>query len=148
MLLLLLRLALSLIGGSLLTFLSLRAFALVPGWLMLLAQLYVRLFGLPVGWTLLISPARRLLVLFRMSGMFTGMDLVLFLERLGLLLGMLSLVHMLMIFGLFGVRALRRVYFGPILGPVVPLKLAVLPFFVEVCYVFVTEVWEAELLVV
>ena len=42
---------------------------------------------------------------------------------------------------------LRRVYFGPILELVVPLKLAVLPFLVEVCYVFVTGVWEAGLLV-
>ena len=33
-----------------------------------------------------------------------------------------------MIFGLFGVRVLRRVYFGPILKPEDPLKLAVLPF--------------------
>ena len=35
---------------------------------------------------------------------------------LWLLLGMLSLVHMLMIFGIFGVRVLRRVYFGPVLA--------------------------------
>ena len=81
------------------------------------------------------------------DGMFTGMSLGWFQLRLCLLLGMLSLVHLLMFFELFGVRALRRVYFGPVPEPVVPLKLAVLPFLVEVCYVFVTGVWEAGLLV-
>ena len=68
MLLLHLMLFMSLIGGSLLTFQFLLAFALVPGWLMLLAWLYASLFGLLVGWTLLIGPPRRLLVLSRMSG--------------------------------------------------------------------------------
>ena len=42
----------------------------------------------------------------------------------------------------------RRVYFGPILKLEVPLKLAALPFLAEVCYGFVTGVWEGELLVV
>ncbi len=40
---------------------------------------------------LLIGPPRRLLVLFRMSGMFTGMSLGWSLRRLCSLLGMLSL---------------------------------------------------------
>ena len=88
--------ALLLIGGSLLTFQFLLAFALVLGWLMLLARLFVNLSGLLVGWILLISPPRRLLVLFKMSVMFIGMSLL------------------LMIFGLLGVVMLRRVYFGPI----------------------------------
>ena len=43
----------SLTGGSLLTFLFLLAFVLVPGWLMLLARLLVSPFGLRAGWTLL-----------------------------------------------------------------------------------------------
>ena len=46
---LLLKLAMLLIGGSLLTFLFLLAFVLVPGWLMLPALLHVSLFGLLVG---------------------------------------------------------------------------------------------------
>ena len=46
---LLLRLAMSLIGGLLLTFQYLLAFVLVPGWLMLLARLLVSPFGLHVG---------------------------------------------------------------------------------------------------
>ena len=97
--------------------------------------------------TLLKGPPRRLLVLSRMSRMSVGISLVSFLRRLYLLLGMLSLVHLVMIFGVFGVRVLRRVYFGPILELVVPLKLAVLLFLVEVCFVFVTGVLEAGLLV-
>ena len=44
-----LMLVMSLIGGSLLTFLFLFAFAFVPGWLTLLAQLYVSPVGLLVG---------------------------------------------------------------------------------------------------
>ena len=76
---------------------------LMLGWLMLLARLFVSLFGLLVGWTLLIGRPRRPLVLSRMSGMFIWMSLGWFLRRLLLLLGMLSLVHLLMIFGLFGV---------------------------------------------
>ena len=48
-LLLLLRLVMLLIGGSLLTFQYLLAFALMLGWLMLLALWYVNLSGLPVG---------------------------------------------------------------------------------------------------
>ena len=50
-LLLLLRRVMLLIGGSLLTFLFLLAFVLVPGWLMLLARLLVSPFGLHAGWT-------------------------------------------------------------------------------------------------
>ena len=46
--------------------------------------------------------------------------------------------------GLFGVVTLRRVYSGPTLGLVVPLRLAALPF---LYYVFVAGVWEVELLV-
>ena len=49
MFLLHLMLVMSLIGGLLLTFQFLLAFALVPGWLTLLAQLFVSLFGLLVG---------------------------------------------------------------------------------------------------
>ena len=116
-------LVLLLIGGSPLISLLLLASALMLGWLMLLARLYVSLSGLLVGWILLIGPPRRLLVLYKMSGMFTGMNLVRFLGKLCLLLGMLSLVHLLMIFGLFRVGALRRFYFGPILEPVVPLPI-------------------------
>ena len=41
---------------------------------------------------------------------------------------------------------LRRVFFGLILGLVVPLRLAALPFLAEVCHVFETGVWEVELL--
>ena len=48
-LLLLLRLAMSLTGGLLLTFQFSLAFVFVPGWLMLLARLLVSLFGLRVG---------------------------------------------------------------------------------------------------
>ena len=119
MLLLHLMLVMSLIGGSPLISLLLLASVLMLGWLMLLVRLFVSLSGLHVVWTLLIGPPRRLLVLFKMSGMFTGMNWVRFLGMLCLLLGMLSLVHLLMIFGLF---------------------------VVEVCYAFVAGVWEAELL--
>ena len=80
--------------------------------------------------------------------MLTGMSLGLFLMRLFYLLGVLPLVHLLMIFGLFEVGMQRRVYFGPVLKLEVPLKLAALLFLAEVCYGFVTGVWEAELLVV
>ena len=48
-LLLLLRLVMLLIGGSLLIFQYLLAFVLVPGWLTLPALLYASLFGLLVG---------------------------------------------------------------------------------------------------
>ena len=81
-LLLLLKLALSLIGGLLLTFLFLLAFVLVPGWLMLLARLLVSPSGLHAGWTLLIGLLRHPLVLFRMSGILKRMCLVLFLMML------------------------------------------------------------------
>ena len=40
---------------------------------------------------------------------------------------------------------LRRVYFGLTPKPEDPLKLAILPFLVEVCYEFVAGVWEAGL---
>ena len=52
-----------------------------------------------------------------------------------------------MIFGPFGVKMLRQVYFGHMLLLEVSLLLAALPFLEEVCYVFVAGVWEAELLV-
>ena len=70
-----LMLALSRIGSLPIIVLSLRAFALMLGWLMLLALWYVNLSGLPVGWILLIGPPRLILVLSRMSGMFVGMIL-------------------------------------------------------------------------
>ena len=79
--------------------------------------------------------------------MSTGMSLGWFLRRLFLVFGVLFLGLLLMIIGLFGLGLLRRVYFGPILKLEVLLKLAVLPFLVEVCYVFVTGFWEAGLLV-
>ena len=53
-----------------------------------------------------------------------------------------------MIFGPFGVKMLRLVYFELMLLRVVLLLLAALPFLEEVCYGFVTGVWEAGLLVV
>ena len=52
-----------------------------------------------------------------------------------------------MIFGPFGVKMLRVVYLGLMLLLEVLLLLAALPFLEEVCYVFVADVWEAELLV-
>ena len=61
-LLLLLKRVMLLIGGSLLTFLFLLAFVLVPGWLMLLARLLVSPSGLHAGWTLLIGLLRHPLV--------------------------------------------------------------------------------------
>ena len=133
-------LVMSLIGGSLLTFQFLLAFALVLGWLMLLALLYVSLFDLLVGWTLLIGPPHRPLVSSRMSGMFIWMSLGWFLKRLFLLSWMLSLGLLLTIFGLFGVGMPRRVYFGLIPKLEVPLKLAALPFLAEICYGFVAGV--------
>ena len=74
-------------GGLLLTSLYLRAFALMLGWLMLLALWYVNLSGLPVCWILLIGP-RLLLVLSRMPGMSIGMSLRWFLMVSFLPLGM------------------------------------------------------------
>ena len=47
----------------------------------------------------------------------------------------------------YGVVVLRQVCFEPMLLLEVRLKLAALPFLVEVCYVFVAGVWEVELLV-
>ena len=41
----------------------------------------------------------------------------------------------------------KPVLSGRTVGPGVPLRLAALPFLVEVCYVFVAGVWEVELLV-
>ena len=113
---------------------------------MLLARLSVSLSGLPVGWILLRDPPRRLLLLSRMFGMFAGMSLGWFLRRFVFLSGMLPLGLLLTIFGLFGVGVPNWVYFGPTLEQVVPLKLAVPTFLVEVCYVFVVGVWEVELL--
>ena len=52
-----------------------------------------------------------------------------------------------MIFGLFGAGVPRMGCSVLILRLVVPLRLAALPFLVEVCYVFVADVWEVELLV-
>ena len=49
---------------------------------MLLARLLVSPFGLRAGWIFLIGLLRRPLVLFRMSGIFTGMCLELFLMML------------------------------------------------------------------
>ena len=146
-LLLHLMLVMSLIGGSLLTLQFFLTFALVAGWLTLLARLHVSLCGLLVGWTLLMGPPRRPLVLSKMSGMFLGMSLGWFLRKLFLLLGMLPLGLLLTIFGLFGVVMLRRDCFGLILQLGVLLMLAALPFLVEVSNVFVAGVWEAELLV-
>ena len=81
-LLLLLKRVMLLIGGSLLIFQFLLAFVLVPGWLMLLAQLLVSPFGLHAGWTLLIGRLRHPLVWFRMSGISIGMCSVLSLMML------------------------------------------------------------------
>ena len=76
--------------------------------------------------------------------MFTGMNLGRFLRRLFFLFGMLLLGLLLTIFGLHGVGVPNWVYFGLIPKLEVPLKLAALPFLVEVCYGFVAGVWEAE----
>ena len=65
--------------------------------------------------------------------MFIGMSLEWLLRRLFLLLGMLPLGLLLTIFGLFGVGVPNWVYFGLIPRLEVPLKLAALPFLVEVC---------------
>ena len=51
-----------------------------------------------------------------------------------------------MILGLFGVKMLKLVYLELMLLLEVLLLLAALPFLVEVCYGFVTGVWEVELL--
>ena len=72
--LLLLRPVWSRIGGSLLTFLSLLAFALVVGLLMLLALRFASRSGLLVGLILLIGPPLRVHVLSRMLGIFIGMS--------------------------------------------------------------------------
>ena len=52
-----------------------------------------------------------------------------------------------MIFGPFGVKMLKLVYLELTLLLEVLLLLVALPFLVEVCYEFVTSVWEVELLV-
>ena len=72
---------------------------------------------------------------------------VLSLMMLFVLLGMLSPSLLWMTCGPFGVVMRRLVYFGLILLLVALLLLAALPFLVEVCYVFVAGVWEAELVV-
>ena len=46
-----------------------------------------------------------------------------------------------MIVGLLGVGMPSWVYLGLILRLVVPLRVAALPFLVEVCYVFIERVW-------
>ena len=90
--------ALLLIDGSLLIFRSLLTFVLMLRWRMLPALLLVNPFGLPAGWILLIVSLRHPLVLFRMSGMFTGMFLEFVLVMLFLPFGMLLLGLLLMIF--------------------------------------------------
>ena len=62
-----------------------------------------------------------------------------------MLLGMLPLGLRLTIFGLFEAGMLNWAYLGLIPRLEDPLKLAALPFLVEVCYVFGAGVWEAEL---
>ena len=106
------KLALSLIGGSLLTCRLLLALVLMRGQLTLLAWRVVSLSGLLVGWTLRIGLPRRLYVLSKMSGMCIGMSLRLYVLILYLLLGMRSPGLLLMIFGLSGVRTPRLVCFG------------------------------------
>ena len=76
--LLLTRLVRSRIGGSLLIFLSLLAFVLVVGRLMLLALRFASLSGLLVGLTLPIGPPHRLHGLSKMLGMLKGMILGLY----------------------------------------------------------------------
>ena len=75
---LLLLLAKSRTGGSLLIFLSLPAFALVVGLLMFLALRFASRSGLLVGLTLLIGTPQRLHDLSRMLGIFIGMNLGLY----------------------------------------------------------------------
>ena len=72
----------------------------------------------------------------------------LFLMRLFVHFGMLSRGLLLMIFVPFGVKMLRLDHLGLMLLLEVLLLLAALPFLVEVCYGFVSGVWEAELLAV
>ena len=106
---------------------------------MLPARLYVSLSGLLVGWTLLMGPPRRLPVLF--------WDV--YRDELGVLAHR-NAVSRSSVDGFWftGVITPRLVYFGLIVGLVVPLRLAALPFLEEVCYAFVAGVWEAELLAV
>ena len=113
---------------------------------MLLARLYVSPFGLLVGWTRLTGPPRRPLVLSRMSVMFIGMNLELFLNGLFQLLGAVSrssVDDFWSIWSRNGEVGLFRAY-SKAGGPT---ELAALPFLAEFCYGFVTGVWEAELLV-
>ena len=114
---------------------------------MLLARLLVSAFGLHVGWTLLIGLLRLPLGLCRTSGMFIEMCLVLFLVMLFLPLGTLRPGLPLMIFGPFGVKMLKLVYFELTLLLEVLLPPVALPFLEEICYEFVTGVLEVELLV-
>ena len=99
------------------------------------------------GLTLLIGLLHLFLVLFRMLGMRIKMNLVLYLLRLYLLCGTRCQGLRLMIFGPLGARLRRLVSSGRIVGRVVPLQLAALPFWEEACYGFVVGVLEAELLV-
>ena len=86
----------------------------------------------------LIGPPLRYLVLFMMPGMCTGMSSGLYLLMLYLLSGM----RFPGLLSVWSRSAEARTF-----GPVVPLRLAALLLLEEVCYVFVGEVLEAELLV-
>ena len=110
-------------------FLYLLALILTDGRLMLPALRFVSRSGLLAGLTLPMGPPRRLLVLSRMPGMFTGMSLRLYHRMLFLLLGMLFPGLVLMISGPSGARVLRLVCLGRIVGLVAPLWLAALPLF-------------------
>ena len=148
MLLLLLRLAMLLIGGSLLTFQYLLAFVLVPGWLTLLALLSVSLFGLLVGWTLLIDPPRRPLVLSWMFGDVYRDELGVVPDEVVLALRCAVAGSSVDDFWSIWSCSAEAGLFRPILKLEVRLRLAALPFLAEVCYGFVAGVWEAELLAV
>ena len=101
--------------------------------------------GWPAGLTLRIGLLH--LVLFRIHGMCIEMNLVLYLLTLYLLCGMRFPGLRLMIFGPFGAKIRRLVYSGHIVGQVVPLLLAAVPFWEEVCYEFAVGVLGVELLV-
>ena len=140
-------LAWSLIGGFHRIFPCLLLLLLMVGLLKVPALSFPSLCGPHAGLTLLTGLLHLYLVLFRMPGMCIEMNLVLYLLRLYLLCGMRCPGLRLMIFGPFGARMRRLVSLGLIPWLVVPLRLAALPFFVEVCYVVVGGVWEADLLV-
>ena len=98
----------SLTGGFLPIFHYLVASVLIGGRLRSLAPLFPRFCGLLAGLTLLIG---RYLVLFRMPGMCTGMNLGLYLLMLYLPLRMRFVVLLSMIFGPSGARVRRPVFF-------------------------------------